>query len=145
MEAIAAAHLRVYYIRSYNNNVKYSRQALPPNEKLIFTGGASKEIANFINSLVYRSFKKLSKALEGRRKSKKLPRPTSQEQNSFRSRKSQNSASGQSVSIPRNEYYQNSTKNPGSMTSIHGQPKILRLSSSSKDSKKSNAEPRFRY
>jgi len=63
--------MRVYFVRCFNNHMLYSRELLLMNDRLIFTGQSSKEIANFINSLVYRSFKKLSKALESKRKSKK--------------------------------------------------------------------------
>lgn len=114
-------HLRAYFIRCFNNSMRYSRELLVHNDRLIFSGNSSKEIANFLNSLVYRSFKKLSKALEGRRKVKKEP-----EQNSYVKRPSD----------VKQEYYSRNSQAYPPLPSSPSQPKILRYSSSDAIKKK---------
>ena len=135
IEALNTQSMRVYFVRCFNNHMRYSRELLLHNDRLIFTGNSSKEIANFINSLVYRSFKKLSKALEGKRKSRKIEARPSE------------------LGKGRSEYFQ--TNSPSLRTgqpplpdvnsnSVNSKAKILRHASSSGALRKSSFDTKHR-
>lgn len=127
IERLNTQHMRVYFVRCFNNHMRYSRELLLHNDRLIFTGHSSKEIANFINSLVYRSFKKLSKALEGKRKSRKnSSKPTEAEVNGRQSYFATNSANSRTGHPPLPESGASNSKG-----------KILRHASSSSSIRKS--------